>query len=113
METVSDEMKCYFKKLIEPLVINRSLEEPLNKLKVDIVEVFRKKPRIQIAKNGKLESNMQVNENTIDQLPVKHYDNEQYTKSSYLRIHEVNIKEQEREGYLMNMLDTLCPVRCQ
>ena len=53
METVSDEMKRYFKKLIEPLVINRSLEEPLNKLKVDIVEVFRKKPRI---KSLKMES---------------------------------------------------------
>ena len=42
-----------FQKTYRALVINRSLEEPLNKLKVDIVEVFRKKPRI---KSLKMES---------------------------------------------------------
>ena len=31
MTTAAEELKCYFKKLIEPLVTNNSLEELFNK----------------------------------------------------------------------------------
>ena len=32
LTTVTEELKCYFEKLIEPLVTNNSLEELFNKL---------------------------------------------------------------------------------
>ena len=38
MATVSNEIKCYFEKLIEPLVTNKSLEDLLNKLKNDLLK---------------------------------------------------------------------------
>ena len=38
MTTGTEELKCYFERLIEPLVTNNSLEELFNKLKDEIVK---------------------------------------------------------------------------
>ena len=38
MITPTEELKCYFEKLIEPLVTNNSLEELFNKLKDEIIK---------------------------------------------------------------------------
>ena len=38
MTTATEELKCYFEKLLEPLVTNNSLEELFNKLKDEIVK---------------------------------------------------------------------------
>ena len=38
MTTATEELKCYFDKLIEPLVTNNSLEALLNKLKDEIMK---------------------------------------------------------------------------
>ena len=38
MTTATEALTCYFEKLIEPLIINNSLEELLNKLKDEIMK---------------------------------------------------------------------------
>ena len=43
MTTATEELKCYFEKLLEPLVTNNSLEELFNKLKDEIVKWLVKK----------------------------------------------------------------------
>ena len=70
MATVSNEMKCYFEKLIEPLVTNKSLEGPSSKLNDDILKKLDEKASEQNAKLEKLESIVSTHENTIDQLSV-------------------------------------------
>ena len=80
MTTAIEELKCYFEKLIEPLVTNKSLEKLLNKLKAEIMKTFDEKILGQNAKIEKLESNITIHKNTIDQLLVKCDDNEQYCR---------------------------------
>ena len=70
MATVSNEMKCCFEKLIEPLVANKSLEGPSSKLNDDILKKLDEKACEQNAKIEKLESIVSTHENTIDQLSV-------------------------------------------
>ena len=43
MATISNEIKCYFEKLIEPLVTNKSLEDLFNKLKDDLLKKLMKR----------------------------------------------------------------------
>ena len=50
MATATDELKCYFEKLIEPLVTNNSLEESVNKLKDEFMKKFDEKISEQIPK---------------------------------------------------------------
>ena len=50
MTTATDELKCYFEELIEPLVTNNSLEESVNKLKDEIMKKFDEKISEQIPK---------------------------------------------------------------
>ena len=50
MTTATEELKCYFEKLIEPLVTNNSLEELFNKLKGEIMKKFDEKISEQNAK---------------------------------------------------------------
>ena len=56
-------------------------------------------------KSEKLESIIIIHENTIDQLLVKCDDNEQYSRRSCLRIHGVEVKENEDEDGVMNVLE--------
>ena len=105
MATATEELKCYFEKLIEPLVTNNSLEELFNKLKDEIVKKSDEKISEQNAKIEKLESIITIHENTIDQLLVKCDDNEQYSRRSCLRIHGVEVKENEDEDGVMNVLE--------
>ena len=107
MKTATEELKCYFEKLIEPLVTNNSLEELFDKLKDEIMKKFDEKISEQNAKIEKLESIITIHENTIDQLLVKYDDNEQYSRRSCLRIHGVEVKENEDEDGVMNVLGGL------
>ena len=59
----------------------------------------------QNAKIEKLESIITIHENTIDQLLIKCDDNEQYGRRSCLRIHEVEVKKNEDEDGIMNVLE--------
>ena len=59
----------------------------------------------QNAKIEKLESIITIHENTIDQLLAKCDDNEQYSRSSCLRIHGVEVNENEDEDGIMNVLE--------
>ena len=90
-------MKCYFEKLIEPLVTNNSLEELFNKLKDEIMKKCDEKISEQWT--------ITIHENAIDQLLVKCDDNEQYSRRSCLRIHGVEVKEIEDEDGIMNVLE--------
>ena len=105
MATISNEMKCYFEKLIEPLVTNKYLEDLFNKLKDDLLKKFDGKISEQNAKTEKLESITSVHENTVDQLLVKCDDNEQYSRRSCSRIHGVEVKEKESRDDVMNTFE--------
>ena len=67
MATINNEMKCYFEKLIEPLVTDKALEDLVNRLKGDLMKKFDEKISEQNAKIEKLESIISIHENTIDQ----------------------------------------------
>ena len=67
MATINNEMKCYFEKLIEPLVTDKALEDLVNKLKGDLMKKFDEKISEQNAKIEKLESIISIHEDTIDQ----------------------------------------------
>ena len=54
MATISNEMKCYFETLIEPLVANKSFEDLFNKLKDDLFKEIDEKISEQNAKIEKL-----------------------------------------------------------
>ena len=54
--TVSNDIKCYFEKLIVPLVRIKFLEDLFNKLKDDLLKKINEKISEQNAKIGKLES---------------------------------------------------------
>ena len=82
MATATEELKCYFGKLIEPLVPNNFLEELFNKLKDETTKKFDEKTSEQNAKIEKLESIITIHDNTIDQLLVKCDNNEQYSRRS-------------------------------
>ena len=105
MTTATEQLNCYFEELIEPLVTNNSLEELFNKLKDEIMKKFDEKISKQNAKIEKLESIITIHENTIDQLLVKCDDNKQYSRRSCLRIHGVEVKENEDEDGVMNVLE--------
>ena len=113
MTSATEELKCYLEKLIEPLVTNNSLEELFNKLKDEIVKKFDEKISEQNVKTEKLESIITIHENTIDQLLVMSSDNEQYSRRSCLRIHGVEVKENEGKNGVMNVLeDSYSSVNC-
>ena len=105
MATPTKELKCYFEKLYEPLVTNNSSEELFNKLKDEIIKKIDEKFSEQNTKIEKLESIITIYENTIDQLLIKCDDNEQYSRRSCLRIHGVEIKENEDEDGFMNVME--------
>ena len=105
MVTATEKLKCYFEKLIEPLVTNNSLEELFNKLKDEIMKKFGEKISEQNANIEKLESIVTIHEYTIDQFLIKCDDNEQYSRRSCLRIHGVELKENEDEDGIMNVLE--------
>ena len=105
MTTATEELKCYFKKLTEPLATNNSLEVLFNKLKDEIVKKIDEKISEQNVKIEKLESIITIHENTIDQFLVKCDDNEQYSRRSCLRIHGEEVKENEDEDDVMNVLE--------
>ena len=68
MTTATEGLKCYFEKLIEPLVTNNPLEELFNKLKDEIMKKFDEKISEQ---NAKIENmKMKIHKNTIDQLLI-------------------------------------------
>ena len=114
MTTATEELKCYFEKLIEPLVTNSVLEELFNKSKDKIMKKSDEKISERNAKIEKLESIITIHENAIDQLLVKCDDNEQYSRRRCLRIHGVEVKENEDEDGVMNMLeDCYCSVNLQ
>ena len=66
---------------------------------------FDEKISEQNTKIEKLESFITIHENTIDQLLVKCNDNEQYSRSICLRIHGVEVKENEVVDGVMNVLE--------
>ena len=52
MTTPTGALKCYFEKLIQPLVTNNSLEELFNKLKDEIIKKYDEKISEQKLKNS-------------------------------------------------------------
>ena len=105
MTTATEELKCYFEELIEPLVTNNSLEKLFNKLKDEILKKFDEKSSEQNAKIENVESVITMHESTIDQSLIKCDDNEQYSRGSCLRILGGEVEENEDEDGIMNVLE--------
>ena len=57
------------------------------------------------AKIGKLKPIIPAHKSTINQLLVKCYDNEQYSRRRCLSIHGVEVKDKESEDDVMNTLE--------
>ena len=63
--SVSNKSKRYFRKMIEPLIINKSLKHLFTKLKDDLLKKLDEKISKQITAIEKLESIISVDKNTM------------------------------------------------
>ena len=96
--SVSQEIRDYFSELVKPLASNEVLEDMFKKFKGEIISKFEVKFDEQNRKIDELEGKIAIQANTIDQLIIKCDDNEQYSRSSYLRIHGIECSDDERNA---------------
>ena len=87
--SVSQEIRDYFSKLIEPLAANADLRKLFEKMKGETVEKFETKFEEQNNEIIESKSRVAVKENIINNLLIKCDDNEQYSSRSCLRIHGI------------------------
>ena len=99
---IAEEVKTYFKKLVQPLATTASLEEMLKSFSNEVVTKLEKRLdeqeiiiKQQNAKLEEMESRLALRQNTIeklvDQLEVKSDNLEQYSRRSCLRINGIEV----------------------
>ena len=112
---ISEKIRNYFSDLIKPLATNQSLEEMFSKLKEEIVSKFEEKLEQQMNQIDKLERNLEkqvnrINEfegqialqkNMSDQLEIKCNNNERYSRRTSIRIHGIEVPENESTDNVM------------
>ena len=100
---VSQEIREYISELVKPLATNNILEDIFKKLKEEIIFKLEEKFDNQNQKINELEGKIAIQSNTIEQLIIECYDNEQYSRRSCLRIHRIeysdNVLQQVKECY--------------
>ena len=100
---VSQEIREYISELVKPLATNNILEDIFKKLKEEIIFKLEEKFDNQNQKINELEGKIAIQSNTIEQLIIECYDNEQYSRRSCLRIHRIeysdNVLQQVKEYY--------------
>ena len=96
MSNISEEIQKYFSKLIKPLASNTSLKEMFDKMKEEVISKFESKISEQNDKIHGLESQVAIQEETINNLLTKCDTNEEYSHRSCLRIHGIESKSNEK-----------------
>ena len=71
MVDVTEEMKIYFKELIQPLATNLSILQMFKEFKSEMVEKFERRFEEQSKKIEELESRLAVRENTEEKSKIK------------------------------------------
>ena len=82
--------------MIKPLATNTSLKEMFDKMKEEVIFKLESKISEQNDKIYELESQVAIQEKTINNLLTKYDDNEQYSHRSCLRIHGIKSKSNEK-----------------
>ena len=90
---ISKEVKEYIKSVIDPLLTKESLLEIFEKFQNDIIAKFENVIKEKDAKITELESQIAVQQNSIDKLIISCDDNQQYARRSSLRIHGIPTPE--------------------
>ena len=105
----SEEIRNYFSDLIKLLATDLYLEEMLSRLKEEIVSKFEKKLEQQMNlieklqgkwerqanRINRLEGQIVLKKNMSDQLEIKCDNNEQYSRHTSIRIHGIEVPENE------------------
>ena len=86
---ISEEIKAYFKNLIEPLPTSDSIKIMFEKFQKDITDKFEQTINEQNEKIKVLEGLIKVKDATITNIAIKCDDLESYSRRSCLRIHGV------------------------
>ena len=101
---IHDDLKNYFKSLIEPLVTNDSINIILKKFEDNIISKFEERLRVQEERITVLESTLALRQKTVDvlieQIDEKCDTLEQYSRRDCIRIHGIE------EG-MMNNVDNV------
>ena len=104
MSDISEEICKYFSKLIKPLATNTILKEMFNKMKEDVISKFKSKISYQYSKTYELESQVAIQEETINNLLTKCDNNEQYSRDSCLRIHGIESNSNKKNEDVMDKI---------
>ena len=97
---VSNEIKNYFDKLVEPLPTKEFLIDMIGKFKAELIEMFEGKLSAQNELINQLEAKVNTQAVVIKNLQIKSDDNESYMRRSCLRVHNVEIEEGEDDKSL-------------
>ena len=112
---ISEEIRYHFSNLIKSLMTNKSLEEMFSKLNEEIMPKFDKKLELQMNRiekpKGKLERHanrineldgqMFLQKKMSDQLKIRCDNIEQYSRRTSIRIHEMEVPENESNDNIM------------
>ena len=116
---ISEEIRNYFSDVIKPLAANQSLEEMFSKLKEEIVSKFEEKLEQKMNRIDKLEGKLEKQANCInevegqialqknlsDQLEIKCDKNEEYSRRTSIRIHGIEVPENESIDNVMAVVN--------
>lgn len=105
---ISEEIKEYFTSLIEPLATNEGIKKLFSDFQESVILNLEKRITTQDEKIEKLEANLAIRENTINILlkrvegvELQADDNEQYSRRSCLRIHNIHYDPKEKENTML------------
>ena len=101
---VSNELKSYLLEIIKPLATNKYIEDIVNKMKADIIQIFEDRFKEQEEKIISLEKKVTIQDNVIKRLQIECDNNLQYSRRSCLRIHGIEIKDNESNKDMMDIL---------
>ena len=117
---IPEEIRNYFSDLIKQLATNQSLEKIFSKLKEEIMSKFEEKLEQQINRIDKLEGKLEKHANHInepegqialqknisDQLEIKCNNNEQYSRCTSIRFHEIKVPKNESIDNVVSVVKT-------
>ena len=93
--SITSEMHEYIENLMKPLITNEKLQELFKTFQAEIVKRFEHNLKEQNTKIEELESILVMKKTAKDNLVIKCDDNEQYSRRSYMRIHDLHFKRDE------------------
>ena len=101
--SITTEIRDYFENLVKPLVTNEKLEQMFKSFEEGLMKKIENKFKEQNSRIEKLESEIALKQNVIENLEIKCDDNEQYSRRSCLRVHGLEFSDEEDEGDMKKM----------